>query len=145
MITQRDDEASIDELTRALGLLVRRMRASAPSEQYGLSWTQKSVMARLEGEGPATTAELARAEGVKPQSMATALSTLEDTGMIERKPDRTDGRQVKIRLTAKGASMRKTSRDARQEWLSSAIAKLSKKERATLFEAGEIMKRLAEL
>jgi DNA-binding MarR family transcriptional regulator len=77
--------------------------------------------------------------------MATALSTLEDMRMIERKPDSTDGRQVNIRLTARGASMRKTSRDASQEWLSSAIAKLSKKEQATLFEAGEIMKRLAEL
>jgi len=145
MTTHGDDKASIAELTRALGLLIRRMRASAPSEQYGLSWTQKSVMARLEGEGPATTAELARAEGVKPQSMATALSTLEDMRLIERKPDSTDARQVNIRLTAKGASMRKTSRDARQEWLSSAIAKLSKKEQATLFEAGEIMKRLTEL
>jgi hypothetical protein len=38
------------------------------------SWTQKAVLSRLEKDGPATAADLARAEGVKPQSMALILA-----------------------------------------------------------------------
>jgi len=145
MTSAKNNDAAIDELTLALGLLVRRMRSASPSEAQELSWTQKSVIARLEKEGPATTAELARAEGVKPQSMGTAIAMLEELGMIERKAHATDGRQVNIELTARGTAMRKIAKDARRTWLAEAIAKLNKQEQATLFEAGEIIKRLAEL
>ena len=44
-------ETAAEELKIALGLLVRRMRSEAPSESRELSWTQKSVLARLEKEG----------------------------------------------------------------------------------------------
>ena len=77
IVSAKNQEAAIDELSLALGLLVRRIRSAAPVGLQELSWTQKAVMVRLEKDGPATTAELARAEGVKPQSMGTATATLE--------------------------------------------------------------------
>ena len=145
MASLRINETAVEDLKLALGLLIRRMRAAAPSESHDLSWTQKSVLVRLEKEGPTTTSELARAEGVKPQSMGTAIAALEGMGMVERKADPTDGRQMNIKLTDKGRSMRRTTRDASLAWLAQAIAKLKKQEQATLFEAGEIIKRLVEL
>jgi DNA-binding MarR family transcriptional regulator len=102
-------------------------------------------MARLAREGPATTADLARAEGMKPQSMGTTIAALEELGIVERKPHPTDGRQVNIELTAKGAAMRNSAKDAKRTWLAQAIGQLDKREQATLFEAGEIIKRLVEL
>jgi len=101
-------------------------------------------MARLARDGPATTADLARAEGMKPQSMGATLAALEERGMVERKPHPTDGRQVKIELTAKGAAVRKSAKDAKRTWLAQAIAQLDEQERDTLFKAGDIIKRLAE-
>jgi DNA-binding MarR family transcriptional regulator len=101
-------------------------------------------MARLAREGAATTAELARAESMKPQSMGTTIAALEELGMVERKPHPTDGRQVNIELTAKGATVRQSARDAKRTWLAQAIAQLDEQERETLFKAGEIMKRLVE-
>ena len=145
MASLKSNETAVEDLRLALGLLIRRMRAAAPSESHDLSWTQKSVLVRLEKEGPTTTSELARAEGVKPQSMGTAIAVLEEMGMVERKADPTDGRQVNIKLTDKGSSMRRTTRDASLAWLAQAIAKLNKQEQATLLEAGEIIKRLVEL
>jgi DNA-binding MarR family transcriptional regulator len=145
MASLKSNETAVEDLGLALGLLIRRMRAAAPSESHDLSWTQKSVLVRLEKEGPTTTSELARAEGVKPQSMGTAIAALEEMGMVERKADPTDGRQMNIKLTDKGSSMRRTTRDASLAWLAQAIAKLNKQEQATLFEAGEIIKRLVEL
>ena len=101
-------------------------------------------MARLANHGPATTADLARAEGMKPQSMGTTVAALEEMGMVERKPHPTDGRQVNIELTAKGAAVRNSAKDAKRTWLAQAIARLDEQDRETLFKAGEIIRRLAE-
>ncbi len=135
-------ETAVIDFTQAVGLLMRRVRAAAASHE--LSLTEAAVMARLDKHGPATTADLARAEGMKPQSMGTTIAALEEMGMVEREPHPTDGRQVNIELTAKGAAVRKNSRDAKRTWLAHAIAQLDEQERETLFEAGEIIKRLGE-
>ena len=135
-------EIPVIDFIQAVGLLVRRVRAAAASQE--LSLTESAVMARLARDGPATTADLARAEGMKPQSMGTTVAALEELGIVERKPHPTDGRQVNLELTAKGAALRKSAKDARQTWLAQAIAKLDERERETLFKAGDIVRRLVE-
>src|SRR5246500_2640643 len=145
MTVQKNSEAAVNDFVLAVGLLVRRIRADAPPEFQDFSWTQTAVLRRLEKDGPATTAELARAEGVKPQSMATAIASLEEMGLVERKAHPTDGRQFNINLKAKGVAMRKSINKAKLMWLSQAMAKLNEQERATLFKAGEIIKRMVEL
>jgi DNA-binding MarR family transcriptional regulator len=45
--------------------------------------------------------------------------------MIERKPHPTDGRQVNIELTAKGADVRMSATDAKRTWLAQAISQLT--------------------
>lgn len=127
---------------QAIGLLVRRVRAAGASHE--LSLTESAVMARLARDGPATTADLARAESMKPQSMGTTIAALEDMGMVERKPHPTDGRQVNIALTAKGEAVRKSAKDAKRTWLAQALAQIDEKERETLFAAAEIIRRLVE-
>ena len=141
-MTRRTIETDVFDFTQAVGLLVRRVRAAAASHE--LSLTESAVMRRLEKDGPATTAELARAEGMKPQSMGATVAALEKRGLVERKRHPTDGRQVNIELTANGLTMRKSVRDAKRTWLAQAVAQLDKKEQETLFAAGEIIKRLAE-
>jgi DNA-binding MarR family transcriptional regulator len=135
-------ELAVSDFTQAVGLLVRRLRAAAASHE--LSLTEAAVMARLANDGPATTADLARAESMKPQSMGATIAALEEMGLVERKPHPTDGRQVNIELSAKGAAVRKSAGDAKRTWLAQAIAQLDKHEQATLFAAGEIIKRLVE-
>jgi len=135
-------EIAVTDFTQAVGLLVRRVRAATASHE--LSLTEAAVMKRLAKEGPATIADLARAESMRPQSMGTTIAALEEMGMVERKPHPTDGRQVNILLTAKGAAVGKSAREAKRTWLAQAIAQLDEQERETLFAAGEIIKRLAE-
>ena len=142
-MTRKTLEISVIELTQAFGLLVRRIRAASTSHE--LSLTEFAVLARLANDGPATTADLARAEAMKPQSMGTTIAALEEMGLVERKPHPTDGRQMNIELTAKGGALRKSSKDAKRTWLAQAIAQLDDKERETLFEAGEIIRRLVKL
>lgn len=102
-------------------------------------------MGRLQREGAATTADLARAEGVKPQSMGTTIATLEQRKIVMRKPHPTDGRQWLIELTAEGHALRQASKDAGHTWLAEAIAHLGTEEQATLQAATGIIQRLAEL
>ena len=135
-------DVAVRDFIQAIGLLIRRVRAAAASHE--LSLTESAVMARLAKEGPATTADLARAEGMKPQSMGTTIAALAEMDMVERKPHPTDGRQVNIALTAKGAAVRKSVSDAKHTWLAQAIAQLDEREQQTLFRAGEIIKRLVQ-
>lgn len=135
-------DRAIDDLTHSFGLLLRRLRAAAASSE--LSLTESTVLARLDREGPSTTADLARAEAVKPQSMGATIQTLESLGLVTRAPHPTDGRQFLIRLTAKGASTRKAYKDAKRTWIAQAIRRLDEKERELLFQAGGIIQRIAE-
>src|SRR3984957_8246728 len=135
-------EIAVADFIQAIGLLVRRGRAATASHE--LSLTEAMVLGRLAREGPATTADLARAEGIKPQSMGTTIAALEERGLVERKQHPTDGRQVNIELTTKGVAVRKITGDAKRMWLAQAIAQLDEEEQKTLFAAGRIIKRLVE-
>lgn len=141
-MSRKSLDPAVTDLIQAISLLVRRVRAEGNSDE--LSWTQLIVLKRLDTEGPATAAELARAEGMKPQSMGTIIAALEENGMVERRPHPTDGRQMNIVLTAKGAALRKRLGDAKKAWLAQAIEKLDDKDQDILFAAGAILKRLAE-
>jgi DNA-binding MarR family transcriptional regulator len=135
-------EVDVTDFVQAVGLLIRRVRAATASQE--LSLTETAVLSRLVSDGPATTADLARAEGMKPQSMGATVAALEEMGMVERRPHPTDGRQVNIEVTAKGAAVRKSAKDAKRTWITQAIAQLEEQEQQTLFKASEIIKRLAE-
>ena len=135
-------EAEVAILMHAVGLLTRRVRAAVAS--HDLSLSQAMVMARIAKEGPAAASDLARAEGIKPQSMGTILSELERSGLIAREPHPTDRRQKVISLTTKGLAVRKTASNEKRTWLSKAISQLDRDEQKTLFAASEILKRLAE-
>src|ERR1700761_1431799 len=65
-----------------------------------LTPSQTAVLIRLVKDGPASTSQLAGAERVRPQSMATTLSGLDRHGLIVRTPDPQDGRRQLIALTA---------------------------------------------
>lgn len=135
-------EATVTDLSLAIGQLLRRLRQEVNTA--GLSWSQMSALARLERAGAMTTAELARAEAVKPQSMGATLADLELDELIERQPHPTDGRQMLVSLTAKGLDMRRKRSLAKQEWLMAAVAKLDPAEQQTLLSAVALLKRLSD-
>lgn len=141
-MARKISDIAVADFAQSIGLLVRCVRAAAASQE--LSWTDLSVLKRLARDGSATTAELARAQGMRPQSMRTILAALEQLSLVEREPHATDGRQVNIKLTAKGAAAEKTAGDARRSWLAQSIAGLDEQDRETLFAAGRIIKQLVE-
>lgn len=129
-------------LTLAVGQLIRRLRSELPADGLGMS--QTSALARLEQNGPMTTADLARAEAMKPQSMKTILASLEEEGLVEREPHPTDGRQILFQLTAIGLDARRKRNVAKHQWLGAAIEKLDPEEIRTLAAAIPLIRRIGD-
>ncbi|MFJ9419613.1 MarR family winged helix-turn-helix transcriptional regulator [Streptomyces sp. NPDC101227] len=138
-----NQERLATDLGAAVSLLMRHLRAASP--QGELSPTQRAVIGRIDTDGPATTAALARAELVRPQSMRMTLSALEERGVLARSPHPTDGRQVVFSLTDEGRRMLTSVRQAKQNWLAVAIAeRLSPQEQRTLETATALIRRLTQ-
>ncbi len=131
------------DLRILIGKLKRRLREQAhPGD---LTWSQVSVLGRLERDGPATVTSLARAEGVRPQSMGAIVSVLEAAGHVGGAPDPTDGRQTILSLTPTCREWVRAGRAAREDWLFHAIrAHVAPQEEADLARAINLLKRLAD-
>jgi DNA-binding MarR family transcriptional regulator len=135
-------ESAVSELTAAVGQLLRRLRSETDPNELNLS--QLSALARLDQLGAMTTADLARAESMKPQSMGAILANLEQAGLVGRKPHPSDGRQILFALTATGIEVRRKLGIAKRDWLIAAMAKLEPAELRTLIDAIPLIKRLSE-
>jgi DNA-binding MarR family transcriptional regulator len=145
MTTESDfseGETAVDDLMLAIGQIVRRLRAEVNAGELTLS--QASALGRLDRVGWLTTADLARAESVKPQSMSATLTSLEQEGLVERRPDPVDGRQVLFGLTPAGVEARRKRGIAKREWLLAAMAKLDPDQQRTLIAAVALIKRLGD-
>jgi len=127
---------------QAVGVLLRRVRGEAGS--VGLGWSLAAVLGRLDRSGPMTTADLARAEMVKPQSMGSFLAELEQEGLVRRQPHPTDGRQILFSLTEAGVEARRRRQAAKLAWLTTAIERCDADERRTLVDAIALIQRLGE-
>jgi len=135
--------ALAEELRLLMGTLKRRLREQGQRED--LPPSQIAVLLRLEKGGPATVSGLARSEGMRPQSMSAAVAALEAAGMVRGAPDPDDGRQTIMSLTDICRERLRSSRAARQDWLSRTIAaKLSPHEQQELASAVKLLKRLVE-
>jgi DNA-binding MarR family transcriptional regulator len=135
-----DSALLASELRLILGRIVRRMRA-----ETRLPLAQGLVLGRLDRGGPATVSALATAERVRPQSMSQTVSELEADGLVTRRPDPTDRRQLLVELTEAGHATLADERRHREGWLARAIAEdLSPAERRALEAALEPLRRLAD-
>jgi DNA-binding MarR family transcriptional regulator len=139
-----DASALAEELRIVFGALIRRLREQA--DVGDLTFAQKSVLLRLERDGPATGSALARAEAMRPQSMGAIIAALEAAGYVAGAPDPLDGRQTIISLTDHFRDWVSAGRAARQDWLLRALqARLTTQEQRQLADAVELLKRLVDI
>jgi DNA-binding MarR family transcriptional regulator len=88
------------ELRVAVGRIARRMKQLYEAGE--VTFSETSVLSRLDRAGPATPGTLAAAEHVRPQAIVAIVNALELRGLVARSPDPTDGRKVLISLTEAG-------------------------------------------
>jgi DNA-binding MarR family transcriptional regulator len=131
------------ELRIVIGSLSRRLREQA--DVGDLTSAQKSVLLRLERDGPTNGSTLARAEAMRPQSMGAIIAALEAARYVAGAPDPSDGRQTIISLTDHFRDWVSAARAARQDWLLRTLqARLTAQEQHQLAGALELLKRLLD-
>jgi DNA-binding MarR family transcriptional regulator len=131
------------QIRTILSRLKRRLR-----EQGGrgdLTPSQISVLLRIEKDGAATVSGLARAEGMRPQSMSSIVTSLQDAGLVSGIADPNDGRKTLMSLSKKCEKLLREGRAARQDWLTAIILqKLSALEQQQLSTTLELLGRLTD-
>jgi DNA-binding MarR family transcriptional regulator len=131
------------DLRVVVARLRRRLRETG--EPGDFSPSQSAVLARLDGEGPATVTSLAKAEGVRPQSMGSTVATLQEAGYITGVPHPTDGRQTLLTLTERFRDELHAHRAAKEDWLFRTIrSTLSPEEQRELAAGVALLKRIAD-
>lgn len=138
------DPTTIAQDVRAIfRAMRRRFREQAPAGEFTPS--QVAVLNRLEQGGPATASALARAEGMRPQSMGPIIAALDSAGLIAGTPDPLDGRQTLLALTDLWRDQIRARREARQDWLERTIsARLSVQEQQDLARATALLWRIVQ-
>ena len=131
------------EIRAVGGKLKRRLREHGG--RHDLTPSQVSVLLRLEKDDSATVSSLARAEGMRPQSMSAIVMPLQELGLVSGAPDPGDGRQTLMSLTPKCLKWLQEGRSARQDLLTTTISqKHSAHELEKLQAALELLTRLVE-
>ncbi len=140
MPTRTDPALIASELRVVLGRLMRRLRV-----EHRFPLSHGTVLGRLDREGSQSVSDLAQAESIRPQSMAQTVGDLEHDGLVERRPDPSDGRRALVELTEAGHLALAADRRRREGWLASAIdTEMSPGEQALLQEAVTLLERLAD-
>lgn len=121
---------------------IRRTLLTGKADEVTAS--QTAALGRLLRYGEQTVADLARAEGVRPQSMGATVQALEDLGLVERRPDPTDGRRSLVRATETGSRAREDAWGTRTRVLADRLAGLPEADRDTVARAIAILVPLTE-
>ena len=139
-----DVEPLADDIRDLVGRLRRRLAAEMAPGQPSL--TESGILSTLQRVGPMTQSELARAHGMKPQTLGAVVADLEELGYVSRHRRRHDRRSIEVGLTAAGHRVVAEFRATRNAWLARALANhTTPSERAALAEAVAVLNRLLEL
>jgi DNA-binding MarR family transcriptional regulator len=141
---RQGDEAALGELAQHLHSiaihLLRRLRRT--DDQMGLSGPRASALSVLVFGGPTSLAQLAKAEQVKPPTMARLVDALEAAGLARRAVDKSDLRAVRIQATAKGRKLLLEGRARRLRQLTKMLEGTTTTEQAVLTDAVSTLQRL---
>jgi DNA-binding MarR family transcriptional regulator len=132
----RDFALAIENLTR---IFIR-----LPSIEK-LSFTTLSVLHTLTQKSPMRLSELIATEQVTQSAITQLVTRLERDGLVQRKPDPSDGRAVLVHITTLGAEIIESRRSDRIIKIAKLIQGLAPEERSAIASALPALTRLAEL
>lgn len=136
--------APISEFRNNVVALARRLRQSVPADNE--NWTALMTLGAIQrAKGAATPKQISTELGIQSSNLAQVLGELDRRELIQRTPDLSDRRKVRLSLTQAGVDLISEARARRDQWLSDALqACLSAQEQEQLFAAGELMRRVAQ-
>jgi DNA-binding MarR family transcriptional regulator len=139
---------SMEREPREAAEVVYRLSAAViryTSQPRQMSLTSAATLSTLERRGAQRVSELAALQGVAQPSMTVLVGSLEQAGLVARRPDPSDGRAVLVSLTEAGEQFLIERRHTAAERLSELVGKLTPAEAAALTAAVPALLRLREL
>jgi DNA-binding MarR family transcriptional regulator len=133
-----------NKVRRTITRMGRRLRALRSS--HGLSASQISLLGHLyRAKQSMTATDLARLERLQPQSLSRIIAELDEQGLIRRRQDGFDRRQLLIEITQKGKDLLIKDADRQSRWLAELMTThLSKAEREIISVAADLLDTVAE-
>lgn len=119
-------------LRLSIGRLTRQLRHQNVG---GLTASQLSALYTVEKHEPIRLTDLACHERISPPTLTRCVASLEDLGLLERRPDPDDRRAALITLSPKGRGLAADLRRERTTMLTSRIGGLDAAQRRALAAA----------
>jgi len=140
----RDTLMAAHTLRRSITGFARKLRGFRSDHE--ISGAKLSLLGRLHrANSPLIAADIARLEHLQPQSLTRIIAELDALGLIRRRPDDVDRRQLLIEITPRGRKLLAQNAVQQNLWLAQAMtAHLTKAERDILRVAAELLDRLAD-
>ncbi|MFV0375082.1 MarR family winged helix-turn-helix transcriptional regulator [Microbacterium sp.] len=126
---------------RELGWLIHR-RAPDRAGAGPLPTTELALLKQVLDDPGATVSELAAHLGLRQPNVSAAARSLEDRGLVERRPDTLDGRVTRVYATATGRREHTAIADEWTRPVRDALATLPSAHRATLADAEPALRAL---
>jgi DNA-binding MarR family transcriptional regulator len=138
-----DAVRAVEQLTRSIedfnSVFIR-----LPSSDR-LSFSALSVLHTLSRLGSCRLSDLVRTEQIKQPALTSAVAKLERDGLIERRPDPSDGRAWMLSLSVAGQSIVSRRHADRVERLHSLIDRLPPADRAQLLSIAGVLDQIVQL
>jgi DNA-binding MarR family transcriptional regulator len=138
-----EPELDVAELTAVMENFTR-MAIRLPSVER-LSFTTLSVLHTLAGRGPKRLGELTASEQVTQSAITQIVTRLERDGLVERRPDPSDGRAVLVHVTTAGTAIVDGRRAERMTHLAELAGRLMPADRTAIAAALPALARLVDL
>jgi len=123
MLTISDPVTVANRLRPVLLQLNRQLRRELMP--LGITGGQAALLHLIRQHPGIGVRELARREGVSAAAMSTALTRLEEAGLLRRTRKHIDRRRVGLELTEEGLRVLRSARSRRTAWLAARLKRLS--------------------
>lgn len=133
-------EKTIDYILRATWQAVSRMY-NEEAQKYGATMATGFALLSIDKEGTPSTA-LGPRMGMEATSLTRTLKSMEDKGLITRKPNPDDGRGVLIHLTEFGKEKRELSKTNVRKFNEKVRANVTQEQLQHFIEVSEIINEL---
>ena len=131
-------DKTIDYVLRTTWLAVNKMYNEEAS-QFGTTMATGFALLSIDPENGTPSTSLGPKMGMEATSLSRTLKTMEDKGLIERKPNPEDGRGVLIFLTEFGREKRAYSREKVLTFNDTIKANVSTEELNNFYKVSEVI------
>jgi DNA-binding MarR family transcriptional regulator len=129
-------------LRLAIARLFRQLKRSNPGD---LTLSQWSALAAIGEAGAIRNSDLAAVENTSAPSMTRVVASLEEAGMVSRRPDPNDRRSSFVVVSALGAARLEWARGLAAESLLARLSKLPPDALAQVETALQVLEQLADI